>query len=121
MRGVNNLLVRTIGWKGALLHGSPCVFDRWRWLKRHLLRGRLRTLDVGCGSGALTSSASRIGNCSVGISNDESNDSKARARAQMPHLRDIEFITSDVASLRSLVDPLGKFDQVVCCETVEHI
>jgi 2-polyprenyl-3-methyl-5-hydroxy-6-metoxy-1,4-benzoquinol methylase len=118
---VNNLLVKTIGWRGALLHGNPCVFDRWRWLKRHLLAGPLRTLDVGCGSGAFTFYASKIGNSSLGISHDEDNNSKARTRAEILHLRNIEFMTSDVASLRSLVDRLGKFDQVVCLETIEHI
>jgi 2-polyprenyl-3-methyl-5-hydroxy-6-metoxy-1,4-benzoquinol methylase len=76
---------------------------------------------VGCGSGAFTLYASRIGNSSLGVSYDEENNRKARARAELLHLRNIEFITLDVAFLRSLVTRTGKFDQVICFETIEHI
>jgi len=118
---MNNLLVRVMGWRATVLHGDPCVFDRWGWLSHHLLPGSLRTLEVGCGSGAFSSYASIIGNCAVGISHDESSNSRARARAEMLHLRNIEFITLDVAALHALVARLGKFDQVMCLETIEHI
>jgi 2-polyprenyl-3-methyl-5-hydroxy-6-metoxy-1,4-benzoquinol methylase len=86
-----------------------------------LLPGPLRTLDVGCGSGAFTLYASKIGNWSVGVSYDAENNLKARARAKVLNLRDVEFITLDVAFLRSLITRLGEFDQVICCETIEHI
>jgi SAM-dependent methyltransferase len=118
---MNDLLVRLIGWRAPILQGDPPVFDRWRWLKRHLLPGPLRTLDVGCGSGAYTFCASKIGNWSVGISNNERNNSKARARAEILRLRNIEFMTVDIGSLRPLISRVGKFDQVICLETIEHI
>ncbi len=121
MRRMNNFLVRTIGWRATVLQGDPCVFDRWRWLRRHLLAGPLRTLEVGCGSGAFTLYASKIGNCSVGVSNNDYDLSKARARAKILRVKNIEFATLDVESLRSLVERLGKFDQVICLETIEHI
>ncbi|MGH7934815.1 MAG: hypothetical protein ACREQN_16860, partial [Candidatus Binataceae bacterium] len=65
-----NALVRLLGWRATVLHGDPMTLDRWRWLKRHLRAGRLRTLDAGCGSGAFTMYAAKIGNEAVGITFD---------------------------------------------------
>jgi 2-polyprenyl-3-methyl-5-hydroxy-6-metoxy-1,4-benzoquinol methylase len=118
---MSNVLVKLIGWKATVLHGDPCVFDRWRWLKRHLLPGPLRTLDAGCGSGAFTMYASKIGNESVGISFDERNHHVAQVRARILRIPNVQFIQADLRDLDTLSDRLGKFDQILCLETIEHI
>ena len=118
---MNNMLVRLIGWKASVLHGDPCVFDRWKWLKRHLLPGPLRTLDAGCGSGAFTMYSSKIGNESVGISLDERTNEKARVRASILRIPNVQFILADLRDLDKFTDRLGKFDQIICFETIEHI
>ena len=116
---MNNVLVKTIGWIATVLHGDPTVFDRWRWIRRHLLPGPLRTLDAGSGSGAFTMYASRIGNESVGLSFDEKKNHIARKRAKILGITNIEFIQVDLRELDVL--RLGKFDQIICSETIEHI
>lgn len=118
---MNNMLVRLIGWKATVLHGDPCVFDRWKWLKCHLLGGPLRTLDAGCGSGAFTMYASKIGNEVVGISSDTRTIQAARSRASILRIHNIEFIQADLRNLDKFTDRLGKFDQIICFETIEHI
>ena len=97
------------------------MFDRWKWLKNHLRAGPLRTLDAGCGSGAFTFYAAKIGNEAVGISFDERNNDMARMRARILRLPHTQFIQADLRDLNGLSSPLGKFDQIICCETIEHI
>ncbi len=118
---MRNALVRLMGWKATVLHGDPCVFDRWKWLKRHLVPGPLRTLDAGCGSGALTMYASKLGNEALGISFDEWNNQAARFRSSMLGIRNVEFMHGDLRNLDKMSSRLGKFDQIICFETVEHI
>lgn len=118
---MNNILIRLIGWKATVLHGDPTVFDRWRWLKRYLSGGSLRTLDVGCGSGVFTMYAAKIGNEAVGISLDERNTQVAGVRARILCIPNVQFIQADLRDLGKFADRLGKFDQIICFETIEHI
>jgi len=118
---MSDTLVRILGWKATVLHGDPCVYDRWRWLRRHLSSGPLRTLDVGCGSGAFTMYAARMGNQSVGISFDDTNNRKARERARMLGIPGVEFFNADLRSLPQHGFELASFDQFICFETIEHI
>lgn len=118
---MNNLLVRLIGWKATVLHGDPIVLVRWKWLKRYLKTGPLRTLDAGSGSGAFTIFAAKNGNESIGISNHESRNQKARTRARILKVSNIKIINLDLRDLDKFSDQLGKFDQIMCCETIEHI
>lgn len=118
---MKNLLVRLIGWKATILHGDPTVFDRWKLLKRYLLTGPIRTLDVVCGSGAFTMYASKIGNESVGITFDERNSSIVSIRANILGLQNIKIIQKDLRYLDKYIDKLGKFDQIICFESIEHI
>jgi len=117
---MNNALVRLIGWKATILHGDPCVHDRWKWLKRHLAPGPLRTLDAGCGSGAFTLYAASIGNASVGIDINPAHIQAARVRAAMLRLSHAEFLEADLKKLDQLAG-LGVSDQIICCETIEHL
>ncbi|HEY6419488.1 MAG TPA: class I SAM-dependent methyltransferase [Candidatus Binataceae bacterium] len=114
-------LVRILGWRALFIQGDPMVYDRLRWLRRHLCSGRLRTLDAGCGNGAFTLYAARIGNDAVGISFDEANNRKAAARAAILGLGGARFVQGDLRRLDTMRTELGAFDQVICLETIEHI
>jgi len=103
------------------IQGDPMVYDRWRWLRRHLQPGSLRTLDAGCGNGAFTLYAARIGNEAVGVSFDAANNRKAVARAAMLGLSGARFVQGDLRQLDTKRAELGGFDQVICLETIEHI
>jgi SAM-dependent methyltransferase len=116
-----NLPIRLIGWRSPLYHGDPCHFDRWCWLKKQILSGPVRTLDAGCGSGAFTFYASRIGNEAIGISFDQENNEKAKVRANLLRLSNIRFFHVDLRELEKWKSPLGQFDQIICFEAIEHI
>lgn len=117
----NHLLIRLLGWVATLLHGDASIFDRWLWLRRRLLRGDLRTLDAGCGSGVFSLYAARLGNEVVGISGDERNNRAAEQRAGILGLERANFVTRDLRELDRFACELGVFDQIICCETIEHI
>ncbi len=118
---MTNTLVKITGWPATILHGDPSVFDRWRWIRRQLLHGSVRTLDAGCGSGAFTMYAARCGNEAVGISFDDRNNLIATERSRLLGLTNIRFITADLRKLDEISENLGKFDQIICTEVIEHI
>jgi len=118
---MDNTLVKLIGWRATILHGDPAVYDRWKWLRRHLTAGPLRTLDAGCGPGPYTLYAATLGNQVVGIDFNLHLIETARTRARMLGLSGVEFIEGDLRRLEELVPRLGTFDQVICFETIEHI
>jgi SAM-dependent methyltransferase len=115
------ILVRLFGWRAVLVHGDPCVADRWDWLHRHLLPGPIRTLDAGCGSGAFTLCAAKMGNQAVGLSWDEDNNAKATNRAGLLGLSNARFVTLDLRQLGDHTGQLGRFDQAISTENIEHI
>lgn len=117
----NNLLVRLLGWFSTLLHGDPTLLDRWLWLRGRLRAGDIRTLDAGCGSGAFSLYAAKRGNEVVGLSFDERNNSIAAERAEILGLHRTTFLTRDLREIDSMRDELGRFDQILCFEVVEHI
>jgi len=90
-------------------------------MRRNLLVGPLRTLDAGCGSGAFTIYAAKMGNDSLGISFDEAKNRKAERRAKLLGVENARFLAADLRELDKLSDKLGKFDQIICFETIEHI
>ena len=118
---VTGFLMRVFGWKITLVYGDLCVADRWDWLRRHLLPGPIRTLDAGCGSGAFTLGAAKLGNQAVGLSFDENNNTKATNRAVLLGLSNVTFVTLDLRQLDNYVSQLGLFDQVINTENMEHI
>lgn len=121
MRGLDHVLVRTVGWPATVLHGDPCLFDRWLWVRRHLRPGPLRTLDAGSGSGAFALYAARRGNEVVGISFDARNNEAARERARILGIESATFVDGDLRRLGELAETWEPFDQVLCLETIEHI
>ena len=118
---MRNTLVRMLGWRATILQGDPSVIDRWRWLKRHLKPGPLRTLDAGCGSGAYTLYAAKLGNEAVGVSFDPAQIERARGRATLLGLDNVSFRQGDLRRLDEDAGSLGTFDQIIVFETIEHI
>jgi len=110
-----------VGWRSLLLHGDPCVLDRWLWLRRHARDGALRTLDAGCGNGAFSIYAARRGNEVVAVSLSADELRKARRRAKRLHVRGIDFRMMDLRELDRHRSSLGGFEQIFCLETVEHV
>ena len=122
MRGkIGNFLVRFFGWRATLIFGDAGVFDRWLWLRKNIDFNAKKTLDAGCGSGAFSLYIARKGNKVIGISFDKRNNELAHKRAKILKVNNIEFITADLRELQALKDKLGKFKQIICFETIEHI
>jgi 2-polyprenyl-3-methyl-5-hydroxy-6-metoxy-1,4-benzoquinol methylase len=119
--GLDHLLVRAIGWPATVLHGDPCVFDRWRWVRQNLTGGPVRTLDAGCGSGAFAMYAARRGNEAIGLSFDTRNNRVARERSEILGLSGVQFVDADLRELDRLSAGWEPFDQILCLETIEHI
>jgi 2-polyprenyl-3-methyl-5-hydroxy-6-metoxy-1,4-benzoquinol methylase len=118
---MENLLVRFLGWPATILHGDTTVFDRWKWLSENLESGTKRTLDAGCGTGAFTLYAAKIGNEALGISFNKRNMEVAQERAKLMGLTNVKFIEGDLRELDKILATIGTFDQVLCFETVEHL
>ena len=82
-RVVSDLMLRVLGWRSLLIHGDPCVLDRWLWLRSHLRTGPARTLDAGCGNGAFSIYAAREGNQVLATSFSERELDDARRRTEL--------------------------------------
>lgn len=116
-----DVLLRILGWRSLLLHGDPCVLDRWLWLRSQLRPGTARTLDAGCGNGAFSIYAARAGNEVVAASFSDAELDRARRRAERLGVRGISFRTLDLRELDAHRAALGSFDQIICLETIEHV
>jgi len=89
-------------------------------LSHYLLAGDLATLDAGCGNGAFSYQAYRIGNRVLGINIDP--DQVQRCN----EFRDFLGIDSSRCQFKvhNIYDLLAlgqKFDQIICFETLEHL
>ena len=121
---MKSALVRLIGFPATLVHGDTLILDRWLWLRRHLqpvpaCSGSL--IDVGCGTGAFTIGAARMGYRSLGLSWDTRNQRVAGERAALCKASLASFEVQDVRSLGSRTDLKGMFDVAICFECIEHI
>jgi SAM-dependent methyltransferase len=114
-------LLRAFGWSPLLIHGDPCVLDRWLWLRRHLRKGPARTFDAGCGNGGFAVYAARAGNEVVAASFSEREQQDARRRADVVGVSGIDFRQLDLRELDEHSESLGDFDQIICFETIEHV
>jgi SAM-dependent methyltransferase len=114
-------MLRTLGWRSLLINGDPCVLDRWLWLRRHLRTGHARTFDAGCGNGAFAIYAARAGNQVLAASFSEREQEDARRRAGALGVNGIEFRILDLREIEEHRAELGRFDQIVCLETIEHV
>lgn len=116
-----NTLIKLIGWHATILHEDPCAFDRYKWIKKHLKKGCVKTLDAGCGLGAFTLYAAKKGNIATGLSFDGKANMQAKQNAQILKLKNINFLQCDLRFLNNCKDNLEKQDQIICLETIEHI
>ncbi|HTW43583.1 MAG TPA: methyltransferase domain-containing protein [Solirubrobacteraceae bacterium] len=118
---MSDTLLKAFGWRALLVHGDPCVLDRWLWLRRHLRKGPLRTFDAGCGNGAFSIYAALAGNRVLAASFSEREQADARRRAEQVGATGIDFRLLDLRELPEHVESLGSFDQIICFETIEHL
>lgn len=118
---MSDTLLKVFGWRSLLIHGDPCVLDRWLWLRSHLRKGPLRTFDAGSGNGSFSIYAGLAGNEVLGASFSEREQGDARRRADMIGLAGVEFRILDLRELASHAESLGQFDQIICFETIEHL
>lgn len=116
---LGDLLAKALGWRAAMV-AEPAVFDRWRWLRRNARRG-VRTLDAGCGSGWFALYLASLGNEVTGISFNPVALAAAERRARAVGETEVRFIEGDLRELDRFGDELGRFDQAICFETIEHI
>jgi 2-polyprenyl-6-hydroxyphenyl methylase/3-demethylubiquinone-9 3-methyltransferase len=114
-------LLKLFGWPVTLRFGDPLVMDRWRWLRSRLTAGAIRTFDAGCGNGCFSFAAAALGNKVLAGSYDEQPLAKARARASLFGLKDINFLAIDLTELNTRAAELGTFDQIICTECIEHM
>ena len=120
-RRVSDTLLGALGWRPLLIHGDPCVLDRWLWLRGRLRPGNVRTFDAGCGNGGFSIYAARAGNEVVAASFSPEEQRAASRRAGELGVTGIDFRTLDLRELEHFRDSLGSFDQIICFETVEHL
>ena len=114
-------LLRVFGWRFLLITGDPCVLGRWMWLRSRLRDGPLRTFDAGCGNGAFSIYAGRIGNEVVAASFETDEQQTARRRAETLGVQGIDFRVLDLREIAGHRADLGSFDQIICLETIEHV
>jgi cyclopropane fatty-acyl-phospholipid synthase-like methyltransferase len=93
---------------------------RYRRLSKFFRVGAIRTLDAGCGNGALSYAAYRGGNQVLGVTMEADQVQKDTEY--------FSFLGADPGRLRFQILNLydlpklnGKFDQIICSETLEHI
>jgi SAM-dependent methyltransferase len=118
---MSDTMFKVLGWRSLLIHGDPCVLDRWLWLRRHLRKGPVRTFDAGCGNGVFSIFAALSGNEVVAASFSAQEQHDARRRADSAGATEIDFRTLDLRELEDHRDSLGLFDQIICLETIEHV
>lgn len=118
---MSDTLLRVLGWRSLLIHGDPCVLDRWLWVRRRLRSGPARTFDAGCGNGAFSIYAALVGNEVVAASFSERELDDARRRAELVGAGGIDFRVIDLREIERDRAELGSFDQIVCLETIEHV
>jgi SAM-dependent methyltransferase len=118
---VSDAMFKVLGWRALLIHGDPCVLDRWLWLRSQLRTGAQRTFDAGCGNGAFSIYAAREGNAVVAASFSAREQQDARRRAEELGVEGIDFRVLDLREIEAHVGQLGTFDQIICFETIEHV
>jgi SAM-dependent methyltransferase len=114
-------MLRVFGWRPLLVTGDPCVLDRWLWLRAHLRRGSRRTFDAGCGNGAFSIYAAAAGNSVLAASFSAREQEDARRRAGVVGVDGIDFRVLDLREIERHRESLGRFDQIICFETIEHV
>ncbi len=97
---MSDSMLRAFGWRSLLIHGDPCVLDRWLWLRKHLRRPAARTFDAGCGNGVFSIYAALAGNEVLAASFSPREQEDARRRADTLGGTGIDFRTLDLREHR---------------------
>ncbi len=118
---MSDILVRVIGWHGITLQGDVTFLGRLAWIRKHLKVGALDTLDAGCGRGAFTMLAAKCGNDALGLTFSSDDAEIARRRAGLVGAKNARFEVLDLRELDQHLEDFGKFDQIICCEVIEHV
>jgi cyclopropane fatty-acyl-phospholipid synthase-like methyltransferase len=94
--------------------------SRYRILPQFFVEGSVKTLDAGCGNGALAYAAYRRGNVVLGLTFDGAQVERARDFFSFLAVSNgrLKF---DVLNLYDLHNLKTTFDQIICSETLEHI
>ena len=94
--------------------------SRLRWLPKFFISGPVKTLDAGCGNGALSYAAAKLGNHVTSISFCATDIERIKKYfSAFESSLNIHFETMNLYDLNKLDD--GIFDQIICSETLEHI
>lgn len=104
-----------------MLHGDPCVVDRWGFASRYVRPGPARTLDAGAGNGGFAMMAASRGNTVVGLSFNHDEMAAAQRRARVAGVDGVTFRIGDLRELERYNEELGRFDQILCLEVIEHL
>jgi len=94
--------------------------SRYRFLPPFFQAGDIDTLDAGCGNGALSYAAYRLGNRVLAISLDETQILSNRAFFGRLGV-DKDRFQFEIMNLYDLGTLKRRFDQIICSETLEHI
>jgi SAM-dependent methyltransferase len=89
-------------------------------LPHFFLGGSAKTLDAGCGNGALAYAAYRRGNEVLGVSCDAAQVERTRAFFSFLGIS-YKRLKFEVLNLYDLQTLNTTFDQIICSETLEHI
>ena len=109
------------GFNAILVQGDVLFVERVRWLQKRIRTSQYRTLDAGCGSGALSILAARSGNETIGLTFSDVDSEIARCRAELLNADKARFNVVDLRELANHIDRLGTFDEIIACEVIEHI
>ncbi len=114
--GLLKLFVKWLFFPGLDLH-TRC---RYRFLPRFFTRGAIKTLDAGCGNGALSYAAYKLGNRVLGVTKNPAEVRKAQTLFSTLGIEHdgLSFSECDLYDLPQLN---RRFDQIICSETLEHI
>lgn len=119
---MKSLLARANLWAKWLLFPGLDLNTRcrYRFLARFFRSGLIDTLDAGCGNGALSYAAYKLGNRVLGVTHNQTEVDKARALFSFVGT-DCKRLRFELCDLYDLSKLGNKFDQIICSETLEHI
>jgi len=89
---MKSFLIKLFREKYLILQCDPLVFDRWKFIKKHLPKGNIRVLDIGCSSGYLSLFVSKFVKQLYGIDINKKNIDLARDNAKILKISNAIFL-----------------------------